>query len=99
MAKEHEPWIEASDVTPMFPTLVWKLQLKADLREAMEARILAALEGIRRDLPRLAPGQGWQSEQTSIFTTPGIRPASSGRPPWNSLMFSSFTENLSKPLW
>ena len=64
MAKEHEPWIEASDVTPMFPTLVWKLQLKADLREAMEARILAALEGIRRDLPRLAPGQGWQSEQT-----------------------------------
>ena len=64
MAKEHEPWIEASDVTPMFPTLVWKLQLKADLREAMEARILAALEGMRRDLPRLAPGQGWQSEQT-----------------------------------
>ena len=64
MAKENEPWIEASDVTPMFPTLVWKLQLKAHLREAMEARILAALEGIRRDLPRLAPGQGWQSEQT-----------------------------------
>ena len=64
MAKENEPWIEASDVTPMFPTLVWKLQLKADLREAMEARILAVLEGIRRDLARLAPGQGWQSEQT-----------------------------------
>ena len=64
MAKENEPWIEASDVTPMFPTLVWKLQLKADLREAMAARILAALEGMRRDLPRLAPGQGWQSEQT-----------------------------------
>ena len=64
MAKDNEPWIEASDVTPMFPTLVWTLQLKADLRDAMQARILAALEGIRRDLPRLAPGQGWQSEQT-----------------------------------
>ena len=64
MAKEKEPWIEASEVIPMFPTLVWKLQLKADLRETMEARILAALEGIRRDLPRLAPGQGWQSVQT-----------------------------------
>ena len=64
MAKENEPWIEASDVTPMFPTLVWKLQLKADLREAMAARILAALEGMRRDLPRPAPGQGWQSVQT-----------------------------------
>ena len=64
MAKENEPWIEASDVTPMFPTLVWKLQLKADLREAMAARILAALEEMRRDLPRPAPGQGWQSVQT-----------------------------------
>ena len=64
MAKENEPWIEASEVTPLFPTLVWKLQLKADLRQAMQARILAALEGIRRELPRPAPGQGWQSEQT-----------------------------------
>ena len=64
MAKEKERWIEASEVIPMFPTLVWKLQLKADLRDAMEARILAALEGMRRDLPRLAPGQGWQSVQT-----------------------------------
>ena len=64
MAKENESWFEASDVTPMFPTLVWTLQLKAELREAMEARTLGALEGIRRDLPRLAPGQGWQSEQT-----------------------------------
>ena len=63
MGKETEPWIEASEVIPMFPTLVWKLQLNADLRQAMEARILAALEGIRRDLPRLAPGLGWQSEQ------------------------------------
>ena len=64
MATEKEPWIEASEVIPMFPTLVWKFQLKADLREAMEARILAALEEMRRDPPRLAPGQGWQSEHT-----------------------------------
>ena len=55
MAKENEPWFETSDITPMFPSLVWKLQLKADVSEAMEARILGALEGIRRDLPRLAP--------------------------------------------
>ena len=58
MAKENEPWFETSDITPMFPSLVWKLQLKTDVSEAMEARILGALEGIRRDLPRLAPGQG-----------------------------------------
>lgn len=64
MVKEGNPWIEASDVIPMFPTLVWKILLKAELRDALSAKILAALEEIRRDLPRLGPGQGWQSEQT-----------------------------------
>lgn len=64
MANESGRWIEASDVIPMFPTLVWKVLLKAESRDAIEARILAALEGLRRDLPRLEPGRGWQSEQT-----------------------------------
>ncbi len=55
---------EASDVIPMFPTFAWKIQLKAELHEAIDAKILATLESIRRDLPELEPGQGWQSEQT-----------------------------------
>lgn len=63
MANLKDPWIEASDVIPMFPTLVWKVQLNAELHEAMDARILGALESMRRDLPGLAPGQGWQSNQ------------------------------------
>ncbi len=56
--------MEASDVIPMFPTLVWKIQLKRDLQEAIDAKILAALEGLRRDQPELGPGEGWQSAQT-----------------------------------
>ncbi|HXM83008.1 MAG TPA: 2OG-Fe(II) oxygenase family protein [Burkholderiales bacterium] len=64
MANESDPWLEASDVVPMFPTLVWKVRLKAELREAIDAKILAALEAMRRDLPELAPGRGWQSAQT-----------------------------------
>lgn len=64
MVKEGNPWIEASDVIPMFPTLMWKILLKAELRDAVNAKILGALEEIRRDLPRLEAGQGWQSEQT-----------------------------------
>ncbi len=64
MLKQTERWIEASDVIPMFPTLVWKILLEAELRSAIDAKILAALEGIRRGLPRLETGQGWQSEQT-----------------------------------
>jgi uncharacterized protein (TIGR02466 family) len=62
-AGESERWMEASDVIPMFPTLVWKIQLKAKLRDALETRILAVLQKMRRDLPALATGRGWQSEQ------------------------------------
>lgn len=64
MAKVEDPWLEASDVIPMFPTLVWKVQLKAELHQAIDARILGALADLRRDLPGLAPGEAWQSEQT-----------------------------------
>jgi uncharacterized protein (TIGR02466 family) len=64
MAEERESPIEASDVIAMFPTLVWKLQLRAALRDAINARILAALGEQRPGLPALNAGQGWQSEQT-----------------------------------
>jgi uncharacterized protein (TIGR02466 family) len=64
MAKTSHGWIEASEVIPMFPTLVWKIQLRAELRETMDAGILAALARIRRDVPTLTPGQGWQSEKS-----------------------------------
>jgi uncharacterized protein (TIGR02466 family) len=47
----------------MFPCLVWKSQVEAGLRDALRARILALLTGMRAGLPPLAPGQGWQSEQ------------------------------------
>ena len=64
MAKVRETWIEASDVIPMFPTLVWQASLKPQLRDAINASILRALDSLRRDLSPLAPGMGWQSEQT-----------------------------------
>ena len=64
MVKESDPWLEASDVIPMFPTLVWKILLKAALRDAINARVLGMLEGLRRDSPTLEPGVGWQTEQT-----------------------------------
>jgi uncharacterized protein (TIGR02466 family) len=48
----------------MFPTLVWKVQLRAQLHEAMDAKILAALATVRRDAPELSSGQGWQSDRT-----------------------------------
>ena len=64
MAKDSDPWIEASDVMPMFPTLVWKIQLKVQLHQVLDAKILAVVKSMRRDRAELAPGQGWQSDQT-----------------------------------
>jgi hypothetical protein len=64
MGHSNARWIEASDVIPMFPTLVWKIQLEAQLREAIDSQVLAAIARMRRGLPPLAPGQGWQSVQS-----------------------------------
>lgn len=58
-----DSWTEESDVIPMFPTLVWKIQLNAQRHEAINPIILAALARMRREAPKLAPGQGWQSDQ------------------------------------
>lgn len=63
MAHETDRW-SASDVFPMFPTLVWKVQLKPELHAPMDASLLAVLEELRRDEAPLAAGQGWQSVQT-----------------------------------
>jgi uncharacterized protein (TIGR02466 family) len=57
------PWIETSEVVPMFPSLVWKLQVGAAQRAEGDARMLAAIARLRCDLPGLEAGQGWQSAQ------------------------------------
>jgi uncharacterized protein (TIGR02466 family) len=59
MPNPNDGWLENSDVIPMFPTLVWKLQLKAEFHQPMDERILAALK--IEGWPRVAPGEGWQS--------------------------------------
>src|SRR5258708_28071129 len=64
MGNQNARWSEASDVIPMFPTLVWKIELEAELREAIVVRVLGALARLRRDLPPLAPGPGGQSSQS-----------------------------------
>ena len=39
MVNESRRWMETSDVIPTFPTLVWKLQIEAGLRDTLAARI------------------------------------------------------------
>ena len=63
MVKEKNEWMEESDVIPMFPTLVWKAQLKAEIHDNIDAKILVMLERMRRNEPELELGQVWQSDQ------------------------------------
>jgi uncharacterized protein (TIGR02466 family) len=63
MSPAKDPWIAASDVVPMFPTLVWKLQLARAIHAPLDERILGALARMRADRPSLARGEGWQSPQ------------------------------------
>jgi uncharacterized protein (TIGR02466 family) len=64
MSKESARWVSSSDVIPMFPTLVWKAQLEAQLHREIAARVLTVLAHMRSSLPPLAPGHGWQSIPT-----------------------------------
>ena len=43
MIQQDKRWMEASEVIPMFPSLVWKIQLEADLRDSLDSSIVAAL--------------------------------------------------------
>jgi uncharacterized protein (TIGR02466 family) len=64
MVEKKARWLHTSDVVPMFPTLVWKIQLEEQLRNTISARTLPALSSMRSQEPPLRPGQGWQSVQT-----------------------------------
>jgi len=59
--------MEGSDVNPMFPVLVWKVQLYAEKKQAaINATNVTALARIRRDMPQLALGQERQFDQTLL---------------------------------
>ena len=64
MANKRDLNFEAADVLRMFPTFVWKADLKLVVHQSLNENIVRALDQIRRGEPKLAPGQAWQSEQT-----------------------------------
>jgi uncharacterized protein (TIGR02466 family) len=54
-------WIENSDVLSLFPTLVWKIQLRAEVHQPIDASVLGLLHSLRQGLPELKTGEAWQS--------------------------------------
>jgi len=54
-------WIKNSDVVSLFPTLVWKIQLRAEVHEPIDASALGLLHSLRQGQPELKSGEAWQS--------------------------------------
>ena len=54
-------WIENSDVVSLFPTLMWKIQLRAEVHEPIDASAFGLLHTLRQGHPELKYGESWQS--------------------------------------
>ena len=46
----------------LFPTLIWRAELANDVRTRIDAGVLDAMAELRRTLPPLKAGEGWQSK-------------------------------------
>jgi uncharacterized protein (TIGR02466 family) len=54
-------WIENSDVVSLFPTLVWKIQLRPEVHEPIDVSALGLMHSLRQGQPELKSGEAWQS--------------------------------------
>lgn len=61
MTTLDDEWMESSDIFSFFPTLVWKIRLKPERYEDINAKLRAVLERAREGSPDLASGEAWQS--------------------------------------
>jgi uncharacterized protein (TIGR02466 family) len=64
MAVKQAPTIDSTEIVPLFPTLVWKMQLSRDTYEPINEKIKAKLAELARATPDLAPGGKLQTDQT-----------------------------------
>ncbi len=70
-----EPGFESSDIVTMFPTFVWRTQLKAEVYQSVNRQVLGSLEASRGGVVDIGPGESWQSEQNQHDLEP-FRPLS-----------------------
>ncbi|MGE4616641.1 MAG: 2OG-Fe(II) oxygenase family protein [Gammaproteobacteria bacterium] len=64
-------WMESSDVLSLFPTLVWKILLVAEVRQDIDTSVREVLEFARRESTALGHGEAWQSER-NLHELPGL---------------------------
>ncbi len=59
--------MEASEVLSIFPTFVWKIQLKSEFRRSVHSDILQVIKQIKPDLAEMPPGGSWRSGQDLLI--------------------------------
>lgn len=64
MTDTRPPTVDSTEIVPLFPTLVWKMQLSKETYEPMNAKMAAKLHELAEATPDLAPGGKLQTEQT-----------------------------------
>ena len=63
MSEAEEQRFADSHPLRLFPTLVWRAELADNVCARVNANVLNAAEELRRSLPPLKRGEGWQSRQ------------------------------------
>jgi len=63
MVDSNQSRFDSSHALRLFPTFVWKADLKRKLSQAINGDVLDRLADMRRSLTELQPGQAWQSDQ------------------------------------
>jgi uncharacterized protein (TIGR02466 family) len=61
LIEKLKPLLDSTDMQSLFPALLWQFQLKEEVYGAINAALQGVLDELRRPLPPLAPGKGWQS--------------------------------------
>ena len=64
MAATQAPTVESTEIVPLFPTLVWKMQLSRDTYEPINAKIESKLMELAQATPELAANGKLQTDQT-----------------------------------
>lgn len=63
MAEKHDLLVAKSEIIPLFPTFVWKTELKPEAYEPINRGIKMKLDELTSSRPKLAPGEKWQTDQ------------------------------------
>lgn len=64
MTTPQTPSVDSTEIVPLFPTLVWKMQLSRDTYEPINAKIKSKLMALAQATPGLSPDGKRQSDQT-----------------------------------